>query len=410
MNYGGTDPHERQEAAEQEAWARQHAYQPNGIPQYDGYWGSEPPQNDVVADWQYRGYHMEEAACDDAVPLDDSNDRELDAAGFDYSVPDTEDVDPLGNTGVDRSLVAERSRNVREHEGEFWERMRRPEGKANNQRGAIPPPPSTAGQAPVAVTDSGPVPAAQMHPGGRTVVWVMLIVLVLLVVGGMVTTEMFRITSITVTGNSIVSDKEIIELSGVKENGSMLMLKDEVIAENISKNRYLKLICMVHDNHHVTLQVYEREPVAYTSVRGTYYVMDIRGMLLEQYASDVNLKGRLLYVRNMNVHNCIVGRYIDLYDEEVMDAYLQLMLEFKAMSLMDTVSELFLEDLSNISLNTTSGFYVRLGDATELHRKLRAMVLTLEQLEEMGYAGGTVDVSVCETPTYRPDAVTEIAG
>lgn len=407
MNYGGTDPHERQEAAEQEAWARQHAYQPNGTPQYDGYWGSEPPRQHV-ADWQYRGYHMEEAACDDAVPLDDSNDRELDAASFDYSVPDAEDVDPLGNTGVDHSLVAERSRNVREHAGAFWERMKRPEGKAATQYGA--PPPSVSGQAPAAVTDSGPVPAARTHPGGRTLVWVMLIVLAVLVVGGMVTTEMFRITSITVTGNSIISDKEIIELSGVKENGSMLMLKDEVIAENISKNRYLKLICVVHDNHHVTLQVYEREPVAYTSVRGTFYVMDIRGMLLEQYASDANLKGRLLYVRNMNVHNCIVGRTIDLYDDDVMDVYLQLMLEFKAMSLMDTVSELFLEDLSNISLNTSTGFYVRLGDATALHRKLRAMVLTLEQLEEMGYTGGTVDVSVCETPTYRPDTVTEIAG
>ena len=131
--------------------------------------------------------------------------------------------------------------------------------------------------------------------------------------------------------------------------------------------------------------------------------------MLEEYSSDTDLK-HLIYVQNMNVHSCIRGKHIDLYDRGVMDVYLQLMLEFKAMLLTDTVKELYLEDLDSISLTTASGFYVRLGDETCLHQKLRSMMLTLAELERMGYVGGTVDVSVFTKPSYRPEQVTDIAG
>ncbi len=429
MNYGGSDgrgmdPGLRREQAEQEAWARQNAYQPNIPPRYDGYWGSEPPQP-PMPDWQRGGYHMEDAPCDDEEPVDDTNDGDFDLPDGDMDAPSAPDVDPMGNTGVDRRLEEQRSRTVREHLGEFWKRVRRPGPESGAEpdavNGAIPPMdgPGLAGDpmgkgAPggVPMGDSGlsgPVPAAQIHPGGRTLVWVLAAVTVLVAVGIMVGTELFRISSITVTGNSRISTQEIISLSGVKVGSSVLTLNEAQIAENIARNRYLKLVCVSHDNHRVTLQVYEREPAAYTSVRGYFYTMDIRGMVLEEYSSDTDLK-HLIYVQNMNVHSCIRGKHIDLYDRGVMDVYLQLMLEFKAMSLTDTVKELYLEDLDSISLTTASGFYVRLGDETCLHQKLRSMMLTLAELERMGYVGGTVDVSVFTKPSYRPEQVTDIAG
>lgn len=403
-NGRGKEPRLSREQAEQEAWAKQNAYQPNIPPTYDGYWGKEPPQPSVP-DWQVTGYHMEPAPCDAAQPVSDQNDENYQLPDYDNAVPPDVDVCPMGSTGVDGSLADQRSRTVREHLGDFWKGGRRSEQAEPASTGAIPPVDS-GGDLAVSASVSG-VP---IRPGGRTLVWVLAVVVVLVAGGILVATELFRVSSITVTGNRTISEQEIIRLSGIKLGDNVLALNEAEIAERIATNRYLKLVCEGHDNHHVTLQVYEREPAAYTVVRGNYYVMDIRGMVLEESATAAGLDEGLICVQNMSVHSCIVGKHIDLYDQEMEDVYFQLMLEFKALSLTDEVKELYLDDRDNLCLTTTSGFYVRLGDETYLHRKLRSMQLTVEKLKEMGYTGGTIDVTVYTKPSYSPDLVMTTGG
>ena len=48
-------------------------------------------------------------------------------------------------------------------------------------------------------------------------------------------------------------------------------------------------------------------------------------------------------------------------------------------------------------------YIVRLGDSTDLHSKLRAMILTIEYLRQNGHGEGTVDVSAPVNPTYTPE-------
>ncbi len=367
-----------------------------------------------VQDWQRTGYHLEDAPCDDVPAVDDSNDRGYFPADHDRPVPPDLDVDPMARTGVDERLVEQRSRTVREHRGSFWASVRN-DGKdgpkhAGADGSASSNPGGAASGAQTAV--SGPMPSTQPHPGGRVMVYVLLVLAMLIGVTVMVGTELFRITDIRVVGNHVVPAEEVIRLSGVRKGGNILALSDDRIAEAISGNRYLKLVCVEHDNHTVTLQVYEREAAAFTVVRGIYYVMDRRGMVLEEYADEGGMAAHLIRADKLNVHSCIVGKQLSLYDEGVMDAYIQLMLEFKAMGIADQIKELYLDDLDNISLSTRSGYYVRLGDETYLHGKLRSMTLVMEELQNRGYQGGTIDVSVREKPTYSPEsaALPEVTG
>jgi len=368
--------------------------------------GQHGGQMGPVQDWQRTGYRMEDAPCDDVPVVDDTNDRGYFPADHARPVPPDLDVDPMARTGVDERLAEQRSKTVREHLGSFWASVR-----SDGKDGKKPDPAeaaafSEAGSAASGVQTavSGPLPPTRAHPGGRVVVYVIVLVAVLVGVAAMVGTELFRITDIRVVGNHVVPAEEVIRLSGVKKGGNILALSDDRIAEAIAGNRYLKLVCVEHDNHTVTLQVYEREAAAFTVVRGIYYVMDRRGMVLEEYADEGSMAAHLIRADKLNVHSCIVGKHLSLYDEGVMDAYVQLMLEFKAMGIADQIKELYLDDLDNISLSTRSGYFVRLGDETYLHGKLRSMTLVMEELQNRGYQGGTIDVSVREKPTYSPES------
>ncbi len=376
--------------------------------------GPSMGQPGPVQDWQRTGYRMEDAPCDDVPAVDDTNDRGYFPADHDRPVPPDLDVDPMARTGVDERLAEQRSRTVREHMGSFWASVRSDgkDGKkpaseenaayANPESAASPDTGNAASSAQIAV--SGPLPPTRAHPGGRVMVYVLVVVAVLVGVAAMVGTEMFRITDIRVVGNHVVPAEEIIRLSGIRKGGNILALSDDRIAEAISGNRYLKLVCVEHDNHTVTLQVYEREAAAFTVVRGIYYVMDRQGMVLEEYADEGNMAAHLIRADKLNVHSCIVGKQLSLYDEGVLEAYIQLMLEFRAMGIADQIKELYLDDLDNISLSTRSGYFVRMGDETYLHGKLRSMTLVMEELQKRGYQGGTIDVSVREKPTYSPES------
>ena len=233
-------------------------------------------------------------------------------------------------------------------------------------------------------------------------VLVIAIVLVLGAVGAVVYNSMFSIHSITVQGNRTVQSEEIIASSGVRIGMNVLMLDIPAITDAVEANRYLKLVRVDHDNHNVVLQVYERSPMAYIRVNGIYYTMDNRGMVLEEYGAEDALPKGLVHVEDLPVHGCLVGRTLNITGKDTADAYLQLMLEIKAMGLQNTIAAVNLGDLNNLLLDTSDGFFVQLGDATYLHGKLRAMMLTRTELIGKGYSGGTINVSNYAKPSYKP--------
>lgn len=382
---------------------------PGGQGQANGAaWGEGMPADDLPQ-WQKTGYHMEDAPCDGYEPLDERNDTPYEVQDVPTLPDNQEELDPMAQTGEDESLAMLRSEQVRNHSGSFWEKMsgftqrHRPVESAPVEKGASAPATDEGdeGDATATGATSGPVTPAKTQPGGNAL---LLFVIVLCILGcglWLIDATMFRITEIEVAGNSIVPASEVIRLSGLSVGGSVLTIDEKKIGEQIATNRYLKLACVEHDNKRVTLRVSERVPAAYTVVRGIYYTLDNRGMVLEEYASDEGLAD-LVKVDKLPVKSCVVGKYLTLQNDGAMEAFVQLMLEIKAMSLQSVVRELYLDDLESISLDTRDGFFVRMGDESHLHGKLRAMALTRTELLRLGKSGGTIDVSTRTNPTYSP--------
>ena len=251
-----------------------------------------------------------------------------------------------------------------------------------------------------------PVPARPAsRQDGHALRWMILIVAVVVAAGFLVCGTVFRVRDITVEGNSTISAEEVIRLSGITEGMNTLALDQEAVERGIESNRYLSFVCVdVKLPDKLVIQVRERTPAAVIKYCGILYTADNRGMILEESLdTDMSHPG-LVAMEGMDIRVCEVGRQLVLNKSAQMEVYATALLEMKVMGAMDQILELDLSDMDNLFLVSTDGYSVRLGNADNLHAKLRAMLMTLDWLRQEGYGAGTVDVSVPVNPTYIPES------
>lgn len=247
-------------------------------------------------------------------------------------------------------------------------------------------------------------PVKSSKPESHTLRWVILILLVLAVVGGLVYSAVFQVRSITVQGMVKLTENEVKHLSGITEGMNIFAIDDNQVEKNINSNRYLSFVCVDKQlPDQVVIQVRERIPAAAVKFCGILYTMDNRGMVLEESLNMEEDSG-LVLVNGMDVHDCRVGSSISLNSSKQMTALTEILVELKVMSGLEQVKELDLSNMDNLFIVSRDGFTVRLGQAGDIHAKLRSMLLTLEHLRSEGYKGGTVDVSSPVNPTYIPES------
>lgn len=289
-------------------------------------------------------------------------------------------VDPFDEPGEAPELREQRSDHLYNKEDRFWDHVEgnQPTDKHTRRR---------------------PRSKAESH----TMRWMILILIILVVVGGLVYGAVFQVREITVQGSVTLAEKDIIKLSGITQGMNTFSIDDDLVERNIESNRYLSFVCVdkkLPDK--VVIQVRERIPAAAVKYCGILYTMDNRGMVLEE-SLDTESDTGLVLVDGMNIHDCRVGQTIGLNDSSQMKIFTEILVELKVMSGLAQVKELDLSNMDNLFIVSTDGFTVRLGAPENLHAKLRSMMLTLNHLRQEGYYDGTVDVSSPVNPTYIPE-------
>ncbi len=289
--------------------------------------------------------------------------------------------DPFGDMGEAPELRNERSKDLYEKQGRFW----LPAGGARTNR----------------------IRAASSKPRARTghhaVAMFIGIVAVLVLAAALTMSMLFRLDSVTVTGNGTISAEEVIRLSGIKTGMNTLALDARTVAKGVESNRYLKFVSLKRVNRNsVTINVREREPVAAVRYNGLVLTIDKRGMVLEESLESEVLPENLVDVVGLDLRRSERGRTVISNSPERLTFFTGMIIELKAMKLLNRVKELDLTDMDNLYLVTADGFAVYLGTSENVHRKLRALSLTLDELSRRDVAEGTVDVSTPELPIYIP--------
>lgn len=286
-------------------------------------------------------------------------------------------------------LLNARSDNLYTRDDRFWDHVEEPEAPA-----------------PMAKQPTG----RQVKPGpdAHTLRWVLLILAVIAVVGIVVYSAVFQVRTIHVEGASTIPVQEVIRLSGISEGMNTFAIDDDAVERGIESNRYLSFVCVDKQlPDKVVLQVKERVQAATVKYCGILYILDNRGMILEEAVENMEAWDHLVAVEGLHIKNCRVGETIALENVEQMKIYTELMVELKVMSALNDVKELDLTDMDNLFLVSRDGYSVRMGNSEKLHAKLRSMLLTCERLNQDGYQGkgGTIDVSIPVNPTYIPETI-----
>lgn len=234
----------------------------------------------------------------------------------------------------------------------------------------------------------------------------LLVTAVVLAIAFILYSALFQVRTITVVGNSSITEQEIIRLSGLKKGQSSMTIDDESVMRKIEGNRYLRCTLVDVQWDSVTIHVKEREPAAWINHNGMVVLLDNRGFVLEESLNAYTSYDNLVKVIGMNVRRCSLGQQIMLDSNTQLETYTQILVELKAMKGLDLLGELDMSSMDSIYLATRGEaekrFYVRLGSEDSIHEKLRAFMITRDEVLRMNYTSGTIDVTDPGRPTYSP--------
>lgn len=211
---------------------------------------------------------------------------------------------------------------------------------------------------------------------------------------------------INVEGNSTFTDEEIIALSGLQLGMSTFDLDEDLVMERIGRERYLRCTLVDLSFNVVTLHVRERVPCCSIVQNGRRITLDDRGWVLE-ITDDVNVVPTgLISVTGLDVHSLSLGQAVTLRVPARLTAYTQILVELRALGGLELIAALDMTTMDSITLTTTDGMTVLLGNETQIHQKIRAFLVVRENLISNNFYGklpeGTVVVSDPGSPAYRP--------
>ena len=302
---------------------------------------------------------------------------------------------PLNNNPFDEpedapELKEIRSEHVNEHVGDFWkapEQNTQPRMDVRTQTGK---------QARTAVKSK-----PRRFRAVRVLIGLAVLVTAVILV---LRFAVFSIKEIRVNGNQHIAAEEIIRVSGVRRGDSIITLNEDEVKRRIQSDYRMRFGYIAREMpDKVILSVREREPCCWITYCGIMYVMDKNRMVLYESENAADQPIDLVEVKGLEVRsNTVVGQPVILGNDMQQSVFTELFMEMKVLGCTNMIAQADLSNTDSLLLTTRDGYTVGMGDSTNIHAKLRSMLLVRLKLNEMGEFGGTINVSKLETPIYTP--------
>ena len=117
------------------------------------------------------------------------------------------------------------------------------------------------------------------------------LVLIALIAGAYVflTSPVFSIDQITIEGNTLMSDDDIIKLSGVKIGDNMFERTGHKVKEALTENKYIADVKVSRELPNIyKIKITERQPVIAVSYNGKYIILDEEGYAVDEADSTMH--------------------------------------------------------------------------------------------------------------------------
>lgn len=210
----------------------------------------------------------------------------------------------------------------------------------------------------------------------------------------------FVVRHVEIVGVQNISEAQAVRACGIQLGTRMNALNQTAIESNVESTGALAFVAL-EKRYPVTVRVTvrERSRDAMILQAGKLLVLDSDGYVVSASESMPDLT--VPYVTGLAPNTFRIGKRLDATPERLsaMKAVLEAL---KARDAMAYISELDVDDPSNLTLLTRTGMTVLLGDASNMDRKIIWMAGALKDLDARGETLGRLDVSSGTRADYLP--------
>lgn len=204
-------------------------------------------------------------------------------------------------------------------------------------------------------------------------------------------TPVFNITDITVTGNTVLTDKEVITASGIKKGSNLFLINKSKAEEMVASLGYVEDVDVKRKFFsRVEIEIKESVEVAYIAFSGNYVGLGTDGRVLSITKSK-DMRPKKAVISGFKVKNVKKGKQIEGKNEEKTPIITELLTVLNDNSILSNTKKIDISDLENLYLVLTSDTTVVLGDSYQLDYKLKCLNAVLKELGEI--RGGKINVS-----------------
>ena len=249
---------------------------------------------------------------------------------------------------------------------------------------------------------AGVIPEIEKRPG-RAILR-LIAFLVAIIIGLIVTQSIFlRLKTVYVIGNKTVTADHIAAISGLEKGDSIVSVSEDDVRDSMEKDHWIVLNHLVKKYpNEIYLFVDEREIVASMQYLGIEYTLAIDGMVMEEY-SAMNYDGSVPTVNGFSVSNASVGEVLSLRSSSQMIAYSSIVSELTIQRYADHIVSINVSDTDYLTMLTTDGITVQLGNSDYMRAKIGAMRTDIAYLQQLGKTSGVLDVTVPEDGKFRQE-------
>jgi len=245
-----------------------------------------------------------------------------------------------------------------------------------------------------------------------------LVVLIASVAAIMLLTPFFNITEIIVQGNKVLSDEEIISVSGINTGVNTFSVNLSKAEENIleSESRIASVEIERDLPGRVVINVIEEVGVAYLTADVGYVIITADGRCIEvtsgistnEQGLNVNTAPSLPKIVGMNNVEYSVGSIITAGNKKQLRDLLECLDELTKQKYIFDVVEIDVTDTSNIKFYYKSrSLCAILGETEKLDYKIECFGAiynehVLKNTKEGEMPSGYINLTRADKPTYRP--------
>lgn len=228
---------------------------------------------------------------------------------------------------------------------------------------------------------------------------IMLAIVAVLLAGALLSGYfVFLLQDIIVEGVVRYPAETIVELSGFKAGRHMLLNDLHAAKENIETDPYLEVLGITREYPRtIHIQLHERQEAAIILGQNSNAIVDVSGHVLA--IGGVN-DAALIHVLGMTQHSFQINQPIGGADDVQAQSLKTILTALDALALLSDIAQINLSNPLRVTMETTDGITVRLGQVEEIVEKLEWMRDVLPSLRESGITGGMLDVSAKGGPVF----------